>query len=75
MNYSISLGLGFAGTVEVYTHHDGDTEEQKLLSGYRHAIYVGIGLAASGVALAVVFLLKASWDDRKTKHSAKEPDL
>ena len=47
-NYSIALGLGFAGTVEVYVG-GGD-----VLQGYRGAMYMGIGLSGIGVVLATV---------------------
>jgi predicted MFS family arabinose efflux permease len=40
VNYSISLGLGFAGTVEVNVNKAGKTPED-LLRGYRGAFYMG----------------------------------
>jgi hypothetical protein len=40
VNYSISLGLGFAGTVEVHVNNGGRTQ-QDLLRGYRGAFYMG----------------------------------
>ncbi|ETI28461.1 hypothetical protein G647_00910 [Cladophialophora carrionii CBS 160.54] len=57
VNYSISLGLGFAGTVEVHVNNGGRTSED-LLKGYRGAWYVGIGFAAMGLCISIVFLLK-----------------
>ena len=69
VNYSISLGLGFAGTVQVYTHHSGETEAEILLNGYRSALYMGVGLAGLGVFLAVVFLLKSYWTDHRHKQA------
>ncbi|KAK4621816.1 hypothetical protein CLAFUW4_06740 [Fulvia fulva] len=63
VNYSISLGLGFAGSVEVYVNNGGLTYEDTL-HGYRCALYMGIGLAGLGVLLAFVFVLKSYWDDR-----------
>ncbi|EME42854.1 hypothetical protein DOTSEDRAFT_173327 [Dothistroma septosporum NZE10] len=65
VNYSISLGLGFAGTVEVHVNNGGQTYEDTL-HGYRSALYMGIGLAGLGVFLAFIFVLKSYWDDRKT---------
>ncbi len=55
INYSISIGLGIAGTVESrIIAHGGST-----LQGYRGAWYVGIGLGSLGVALSVALLLCA----------------
>ena len=51
VNYSISLGLGFAGTVLVH-FNDGDA-----LKGYQAALYMGIGLAGLGLLLSVTFLI------------------
>ncbi|KAL8641725.1 MAG: hypothetical protein Q9228_001497 [Teloschistes exilis] len=53
VNYSISIGLGFAGTVE--SNVINGTGETDLLKGYRAALYMGIGLAGLGVAVAAVF--------------------
>lgn len=50
VNYSIALGLGFAGVVETHVN-DGGTN---LLKGYRGAYYMGIGFAGGGVVLALV---------------------
>ena len=49
VNYSISIGLGFAGTVESQVN-GGD-----LLTGYRGALYMGIGLAGLGLGLSLLF--------------------
>lgn len=51
INYSISIALGIAGTVE--THIDvGGTD---LLKGYRAAWYLAIGLAGSGTIIAGLY--------------------
>ncbi len=42
VNYSISIGLGLAGTAESYVNHNG----QDILKGYRAASYVGRGRAS-----------------------------
>lgn len=76
VNYSISLGLGFAGTVKTYTHHSGTSPDEVLLNSYRSATYMGIGLAGSGVFLAIVFVLKSYWQDRikNQKEDGKQSD-
>lgn len=56
VNYSISLALGFAGTVEreVSMRY---TAREKTLRGFRAAWYFGIGLSVLGLALSFVFVL------------------
>lgn len=49
-NYSLSIGLGLAGTVERYVKGKDGTD----LEGYRAAQYLGVGLA--GLAVLVVGL-------------------
>ncbi|KAI0411338.1 major facilitator superfamily transporter [Xylaria grammica] len=61
VNYSISLGVGFAGTVEVYVSH-GDK-----LAGYRGALYFGIGTAGLGLGICVLFLIREHLIQRKAK--------
>ncbi|KAL8710430.1 MAG: hypothetical protein Q9220_005031 [cf. Caloplaca sp. 1 TL-2023] len=51
VNYSISLGLGFGGTVESNVLNGGTD----MLKGYRAALYMGIGLAGLGVVVAALF--------------------
>ncbi|KAK5080226.1 hypothetical protein LTR05_008739 [Lithohypha guttulata] len=48
VNYSISVGLGFAGTAERYVVLNGADQ----LEGYRAALYVGISLDVLGLILA-----------------------
>lgn len=72
VNYSISIGLGFAGTVEVHVNRGGTTPHDILL-GYRGALYMGIGLAGLGVVIAITFLAKSIMDDhRSVKGSQKQ---
>lgn len=52
LSYGLSTGLGFAGTVEVYTNNHG----RNVIQGYRNALYLGIGLAAFATILAVLFI-------------------
>ncbi|KAI1313311.1 major facilitator superfamily transporter [Xylaria venustula] len=61
VNYSISLGVGFAGTVEVNVNH-GD-----LLKGYRGGLYFGVGLAALGFGVCIIFLIREHFINRKPK--------
>ncbi|RMJ29121.1 hypothetical protein PHISP_00064 [Aspergillus sp. HF37] len=56
VNYSISMGLGFAGTVESHVNNGG----RDTLQGYRGALYMGVGLAGLGLVVSVGFML-VSW--------------
>ena len=51
INWSISLGLGIAGTVESELLKRGHS----VLEGYRGGLYVGMGLSAAGVLVALIF--------------------
>ncbi|XMA18364.1 hypothetical protein WAI453_011155 [Rhynchosporium graminicola] len=51
INYSVSIGLGFAGTIESQVNKRGN----ELLNGYRAAWYMGIGLAGLGMCISVLF--------------------
>ncbi|KAJ5391375.1 hypothetical protein N7509_006865 [Penicillium cosmopolitanum] len=61
VNYSISMGLGFAGVVEYYVGNDGEN----VLVGYRAASYMGVGLAGLGTIIATCFMLVTWRDSRK----------
>ena len=54
VNYSISIGLGIAETVEYYTTKGLDRNIQTQIKGYQNAFYMGMGLAGLGVVLGVV---------------------
>ena len=56
VNYSISTGLGFAGSIDRYIGH-----EYGLLAGYRGAWYFGIGLSTLGFFISLFFI----WQSRK----------
>lgn len=56
VNYSISIGLGFAGTVEAYINNGGLTDAD-ILKGYRGAQYMGCGLSGLGFLTAAMFVL------------------
>lgn len=57
INYSISLGLGFAGTVEMNINGDGESKQDKLFD-YRGALWFSVGLAGLGLILSFIFLIK-----------------
>lgn len=61
VNYSISLGLGFAATVESHVNDNG----KDVLRGYRGALYMGVGLAGLGVITSSCYM----W--RTWRNSAK----
>ncbi|KAB8221065.1 major facilitator superfamily-domain-containing protein [Aspergillus novoparasiticus] len=54
VNYSISLSLGFAGTVEVHVNNGGQTPGD-VLKGYRGCMYLAIGLGSLGMALSTLY--------------------
>ena len=60
INYSISLGLGFAGTIETNISNGGLTESDKLL-GYRGGLWFSVGLAGLGLVLSLLFVAKGHW--------------
>ncbi len=62
VNYSISIGLGLAGTVQSQVDKDGT----QLLSGYRSAWYFGMGLSGTGVLVALSFLAVGAWKARRS---------
>ncbi|EXJ91360.1 hypothetical protein A1O1_04472 [Capronia coronata CBS 617.96] len=62
--YGVSLGLGFAGTIEVQTNDHG---RNKVL-GFRAALYFGVAIAAVAVLVDVFFIRcvkdkKRGWDE------------
>jgi hypothetical protein len=48
----VSTGIGFGGTVEVYTNRQGTDP----VRGYRNAIYLGIGFATAALILSLAFV-------------------
>ncbi|KAK5074710.1 multidrug-resistance type transporter aminotriazole resistance [Lithohypha guttulata] len=55
VNYSISLGLGLASTVEVRTNDNG----RDMFRGFHSAWIFGLGLGLIGIVVCVVFVLKS----------------
>ncbi|CAG9977293.1 unnamed protein product [Clonostachys byssicola] len=53
VNYSISIGLGLAGTVERYVNVSG----QDTLASYRATSYMGTGLAGLGILTASLYVI------------------
>ncbi|KAJ5175049.1 major facilitator superfamily-domain-containing protein [Penicillium canariense] len=53
VNYSISIGLGIAGTVESNLSSSGHS----VLESIRGAQYLGIGLAGMGLCISIVYLV------------------
>lgn len=70
VNYSISIGLGIAGTVESNVNEKG----QNLLRGYRGALYAGIGLSGMAILLSLVFMISEGRAISKAS-KAKEPGM
>lgn len=64
--YGQSTGIGFAGTVEAYTNNHG----ANIGDGYRHALYLGIGLAGLSIIIAICFIripkdTREGWGDEE----------
>ena len=68
INYSISISLGIAGTIDVHTKHGG----MNVLQGYRNAWYVGIGISGAGVILACIFAVSQRRRSRKISAEREE---
>ena len=65
VNYSISIGLGVAGTVEEHVNEEG----RNLLRGYRGAFYTAIGTSGLGLLLATYFLMDGIVAKRRSRLS------
>ncbi|EPY52314.1 membrane transporter [Schizosaccharomyces cryophilus OY26] len=73
VNYSISIGLGIAGTIETHLNHKGSN----VLRGYRSAWYMGIGFGGLGVGvslIAAVFIFSKSKRQSVGVESLKSTD-
>ncbi|KAL7960840.1 MFS general substrate transporter [Trichoderma compactum] len=68
INYSISLSLGFAGTIETQLNHHGSD----LLRGYRSALYFSVGLAGFGMVLTLLFMF-VSWRRSRKPATSSTP--
>jgi hypothetical protein len=74
VNYGISMGLGFAGTVETHTNNGGGTPAD-VLKGYRGAEYMGIGLAGLGWIISVIFVAREHWAARRNIQRAEKDEV
>ncbi|PYH84643.1 MFS general substrate transporter [Aspergillus uvarum CBS 121591] len=52
VQYSISIGLGIAATVEAHVNRGGDD----VVRGYRGALWLGVGFAAIGFFIVALFV-------------------
>jgi hypothetical protein len=70
INWSVSLGLGVAGTVNSQLLKQGKT----TLEGFRGGLYVGIGLSAAATIVALLFCRVPSpmAPDQEKKQSQNE---
>ncbi|RYP12697.1 hypothetical protein DL765_007197 [Monosporascus sp. GIB2] len=73
VNYSISIALGFAGTVDVNVNNGGLTKAD-VLKGYRGGLYMAISLAGFGVAICVAFLVKTNTQRKKLVMNQGKPE-
>ena len=72
--YGPSTGIGFGGTVEVYTNRGGTD----LVRGYRNALYLGIGLSAAACFISLAFIRihkdeREGWDEKDTTDQQRTP--
>lgn len=74
VNYSISIGLGMAATVELYTTKNMVPGYETTVEGYRNAFYIGMGLAGLGVILSVTFLALQSFGNQKKESRFTDSD-
>ncbi|KAI9830913.1 MAG: hypothetical protein M1819_005295 [Sarea resinae] len=65
INYSMSIGLGIAGTVEMQINKSGT----EMLKGYRAAWYTAIGLSGLGVAIAALFVYQSYTKHGNVQHT------
>jgi MFS family permease len=71
VNYSISIGVGIAGTVEMRINPGRGTKEDEL-AGYRGSLYLGVGLSAVGVLTSILFLGKIQLRKRRSERRVQE---
>jgi MFS family permease len=69
VNYSISLGLGLASTVEVHVNSHG----RNPVAGIRGGWFMGVGLGSLGVIICVAFVVKSVLYPIPTKPNSPPP--
>jgi hypothetical protein len=69
INYSISIGLGVAGTAERQVVLGGASQWR----GFRVAQYVGLGMAGSSLVIALAFALYMQLSGRKDHLESEKP--
>ncbi|EMG49807.1 hypothetical protein SBY92_004793 [Candida maltosa Xu316] len=74
VNYSISIGLGFAGTVEYYTTRNKEPSMSTTILGIRNGFRMGMGLAGFGVVLSVSFLIIQLTNRSKQRRSSLDEE-
>ena len=65
VNYSVSFFLAVASTVEIEVHK----RNNDVLSSYRSAVYLGVGIAGLAVLVAVVFIFVEHGEHKKIEES------
>lgn len=68
VNYSVSIGLGVAGTIDSHVNDGG----RDVLAECRGAWYLGIGLDGLGICLALCLIV--SWGRTMQARQRKEGD-
>ena len=71
VNYSVSIGVGIAGTVEVHLNQESAAPVD-LLRSYRGSLYLAVGLAGLGMLISVMFLVKTSSTGEKERNDKED---
>ncbi|RHZ52828.1 uncharacterized protein CDV56_103543 [Aspergillus thermomutatus] len=66
VQYSISIGLGIAATVEGHVNNGG----KDIVRGYRGALWLGIGFAAIAFFIVVFFVRDNRFDNKENEKDA-----
>ena len=59
VNYSVSIGLGIAGTVDSRVNDEG----RDVLKGYRAAMWTSVGLSGCAVIVSLSFASWTRWQE------------
>jgi phosphotransferase system glucose/maltose/N-acetylglucosamine-specific IIC component len=66
VQYSISIGLGIAATVEAHVNNGG----KDIVRGYRGALWLGVGFAAIAFFIVVFFVRDSRFDKKDNEKDA-----